>query len=104
MRAWLSHQGVEVEERDFFRDPFTEGELKALLGTRPATDLLAWRSPALKALNVEPGSLGREELLRLMLREPRLLRRPLVQVGETLIPGADIKAVEEALAETTGTG
>jgi len=32
-----------------------------------------------------------------MLEEPRLIRRPMVRIGEELIIGGDLKALEAAL-------
>lgn len=34
-----------------------------------------------------------------MAREPRLIRRPLVTIGERVIPGADPKSLAAALGE-----
>ena len=71
--------------------------MRELLEGRPAAELFSWRSESFRALGLAPEGLDDEELLRLMLREPRLIRRPLVQVGGRLIAGADWKALEEAL-------
>lgn len=38
-------------------------------------------------------------MVSLMLQEPRLVRRPLVHMDGKLLVGANIKAVEAALAE-----
>ncbi|MDO8751092.1 MAG: ArsC/Spx/MgsR family protein [Dehalococcoidia bacterium] len=119
MRAWLHERDVTLEERDFFRDPFTEAELRALLASvlhepvllpahpelvegherdnGPATLLFSWKSPSFKSLGLSPDSLDAEALIRLMLREPRLIRRPIVHIGDRLIIGADWLALEAAL-------
>ena len=95
MRASLSQAGVELEERDFFQDRFSEEELRRLLGDRPPSDFFSWKSPSFRALGRPPESFTDEELLQLMLQEPRLIRRPLIQVGDRVIVGTDKKAVEE---------
>ena len=97
MRAWLHERNVALEERDFFQRPFTEAELRALIGTRPASDLFSWKSPSFKALGLSPDALDSETLIRLMLREPRLIRTPLVRIGDTPIIGADWPTKEAAL-------
>ena len=88
---------MELTERDFFRRPFSEQELRELLGEQSPAEAFAWRSPSFKALGLAPDGLSDDDLLRLMIQEPRLIRRPLVQVGKRLIIGADLKALDKAL-------
>ncbi len=61
------------------------------------SDIFSWRSPSFKALGLEAYSLSDHQLVRLMLQEPRLIRRPTVQIGDELIVGADAKKLERAL-------
>ena len=96
MRASLLQRGVELEERDFFQRPLSEGELQELLGDRPPSELFAWRSPSFKALGLEAETVTDQELVRLMAQEPRLIRRPLTRVGGRLIIGANWKELDEA--------
>lgn len=100
MGAWLSQKGVRVEERDFFRDPFTEEEFRALLAGRPVAEFFAWRSPSFRRLGLDREALDDETLISLMVQEPRLIRRPLVQAGDRLVAGADMEALEGLLAES----
>ena len=96
MKASLSQDGVELNERDFFKDGFTEAELRDLLGDTPPADVFSWRSPSARKLALDRDSVSAEELIRLMLDEPRLIRRPLIQVEGRLIVGTDKKAMAEA--------
>ena len=89
---------METEERDFFQDKFTEDEFQELLGGRRAADVFSWHSPSFKALGRPAESLSEEELVQLMLQEPRLIRRPLVVVNGQLVIGGSQKALEAALA------
>lgn len=89
---------METEERDFFQDKFTEGELQELLGGRRVAEVFSWNSPSFKALGRPAESLSEEELVQLMLQEPRLIRRPLVVVNGQLVIGSSQKALEAALA------
>ncbi len=90
-------RGVELDERDYFANPFSEDELRAIIGGREPSEVFAWRSPSFKNLNRDPDSLSGDDLVRLMLDEPRLIRRPLTQVGDRLAVGGNFKAIEEAL-------
>ena len=89
-----------MEERDFFKDSFSEQEIRGLAEGVGISQLFARRSPSLKQMGLADRELSEAEMLDLMLREPRLVRRPLVRLGERLLVGVNLKAVEAALAET----
>ena len=56
-------------------------------------EIFAWRSPAARLLLSRRGQIPDDELLELMLGEPRLLRRPLlVRCGRIYI-GLDVLKV-----------
>ena len=59
-----------MEERDYFKEPFTEDELKELAGDTPLSQMFARRSPALKNMGLADKELSDEEMLALMLKEP----------------------------------
>ena len=95
----LSQRGVEFEERDFFKEPFSEGELRGLVKDKALSEVFSWRSPSFKAMCLEQETLSPDDLIRLMTQEPRLIRRPLTKVGGRLIIGGNWKAIEQALEE-----
>ena len=90
---------MELEERDFFKDTFTEMEIRGLAEDVGITQLFAKRSPSLKQMGLAGQDLSDAEMLELMLKEPRLVRRPLVRLGGQLLVGANLKVVEAALAQ-----
>lgn len=96
MKASLSQDGVELNERDFFKNNFTEDELRDLLGNTSPADVFSWRSPSARKLGLDRDTVTNDELIRLMLEEPRLIRRPLIQVEGRLVVGTDKKAMAEA--------
>ena len=87
---------MELSERDFFAEPLSEEELRDLIGERPIAEIFSWNSPSFKKLGVSREDLDDEELIRLMLGEPRLIRRPLVKVGAKVVVGTDKHAMEQA--------
>ncbi len=95
MRGALTESGVELKERDFFKDAFTEAEFRELLGDTPAAEIFSWRSPSVKKMGLDKDSLGEDDLIRLMLEEPRLVRRPLIRKGARLVVGTDKRAMAE---------
>ncbi len=90
---------MELEERDFFKDTFSEKEIRELAEGSGIAQLFARRSPSLKQMGLSGRDLSDAEMLELMLKEPRLVRRPLVRLSVQLLVGANLKAVEAALAQ-----
>ena len=96
----LLQNGVTLEERDFFKEPFNEQEIRDLAQEVGISQMFARRSPSLKSMGVADQEISEGKMLELMLQEPLLVRRPLVNLGGKLLVGANLKAVEAALAET----
>ena len=94
----LLQNGVGIQERDFFKEPFTEREIRELAESASISQIFARRSPSLKKMGLADQDLSDGEMLELMLKEPRLVRRPLVRLSGQLLVGANLKAVEAALA------
>lgn len=88
---------MEIDERDFFKVPFTREEIEALLQGQPAAAMFSFRSPAFKALGLDREKLTDDDLIKLMLQEPRLIRRPVVKTGGKVYFGADSKMLAEIL-------
>ena len=97
MKASLSQAGIALEERDFFKDNFTENELRQLLGDTPPADIFSWRSPSARKLALDKATASPDELLRLMASEPRLIRRPIIRAPDgKLIIGTDKRSMAQA--------
>lgn len=86
---------MELNERDFFKDGFSEAELRDLLGDTNPADVFSWRSPSARKLGLDRDTVTDDELISLMVGEPRLIRRPLIQVKGRLVVGTDKKAMAE---------
>ncbi|MEB3222393.1 MAG: ArsC/Spx/MgsR family protein [Candidatus Sericytochromatia bacterium] len=96
-REVLRGHGVAFTERDVFRHPLDADELLALAALRTLRALFSDRSPSARALGLDPDALPASELIGVMLQEPRLIRRPLVRIGDRLVIGCDAAAIAEAL-------
>ena len=88
--------GVELEERDFFSDRFTEPELRQLLGNREPSEFFSWSSPSFRKMHLKREHLTGAQLIEMMFDEPRLIRRPLIRVGDDLIVVTDKTAMSQA--------
>ena len=56
-----------------------------------------FRSPSFKKIGVDRNLLSDNDLIKLMLNEPRLIRRPLVRIDEEVFFSADSKVLAELL-------
>ena len=96
-RQYLLQKGVHHTERDIFKHTLTEAELRKLAGDRPLKELFSYRSPSVKALGLADRQLSDDEMMQYMLQEPRLIRRPLVQVENLLEVGFSPEHLELVL-------
>ena len=96
-RQFLLQKGVSHTERDIFKHPLTEAELRKLTRTRSIKELWSHRSPSVKALGLADKALSEDEMMQYMLQEPRLIRRPLVQVEDMVEVGFSVEHLELVL-------
>jgi arsenate reductase-like glutaredoxin family protein len=89
---------VEINERDFFKKPFNQAEIRDLLKGKSASEMFNFRSPSFKQLGLSREKLSDSELIELMLKEPRLVRRPIVRIGDKVYFSADKSVLESLLA------
>jgi arsenate reductase len=89
---------VELEERDYAKNPLNRDELEQLFQGRDPRDYLNPKSPAFKAMQLKDKSLTANQAITLMVQEPNLIKRPLILAGRTIIAGFDRDAMRKALA------
>ncbi|EKU93309.1 Regulatory protein spx [Alloiococcus otitis] len=79
-KAWLEEQGLDYKEKNIYHEPLTRDEIKEILMlTEEGTDeIISYRSQAYKNLEVEIEDLSMNELLDLFIKEPSLIRRPII--------------------------
>ena len=80
----LLQKGLEVKDRDFFKDTLSETEVRELAAMAGTENIFARRSPSLKKLGLADKELSDDEMVNLMLQEPKLMRRPLIIDGRNL--------------------
>ncbi|MDY6893029.1 MAG: ArsC/Spx/MgsR family protein [Chloroflexota bacterium] len=69
-----------------------------LLQEKPASEMFNPRSPSVKSMGLDPSKLSNDEFIDLMVQEPRLVRRPVVRIGDQVYFGADSKVLEKLLS------
>ena len=94
-------EGLEVTDRDFFKDTLDEVEIRKLGSLAGIEKIFARRSPSLKNMGLADKELSDDEMVNLMLQEPKLVRRPLLKVGDRLIVGGGSASIEAAILEAS---
>lgn len=78
----LRAQGVELEVYDLLSQPWTRESLRPFFGSLPVADWFNLSAPAIKSGEIDILRCTEEQALALMLAEPLLIRRPLLELGE----------------------
>jgi nitrogenase-associated protein len=95
-RAALIAAGHTLEQRNLLTAHWTVESLLAFLAPLPVADWFNRAAPRVKSGEVQPDTLDREAALALLLSEPLLIRRPLMQRSDngTRHVGFDTAAVD----------
>ena len=78
-KALLAEAGHEVIARNLLTEPWTSERLLAFFGTRPVADWFNRAAPRIKTGEIVPETLDADTALWLMLQDPLLIRRPLIE-------------------------
>ncbi len=92
-RGLLAAAGHTVLPRNLFTQPWTIERLKQFFSALPVERWFNTGAPRIKAGEIEPRRLGPDAALCLMVADPLLIRRPLMQVGHRCMAGFDPVAV-----------
>ena len=76
--ADLEGRGIEIVKHDLAKEPPAREILEKLIDESHLEDFINTRSPAYKERNLGARKLSKAEVIKLMLEEPNLIRRPLV--------------------------
>ena len=85
----MERMEMDIESRDFFKDPFTETELKKIIkmtGKKPK-ELLRKRDKTYKEMNLDQNKKTDSEIIKLMVKYPGLILRPIIILKNKAIVG-----------------
>jgi len=91
----LQRHGVELEFRDLGKERLTKAELDQLIGKRDYKKFLNPRNEVYRVRKMKDKPPSRAEAIKLMAREPNLIRRPVVIRGGQMVLGYDEGALEK---------
>ena len=89
--------GAELESRDLDKQPLSENELHALIGDRDYKLFLNPRNELYRERDMARKTPSREEAIRMMSKNPNLIKRPVVVRGDQLVIGLDVTAYMKLL-------
>ena len=81
--------GAELESRDLDKQRLTEAELEELIGDRDYKEFLNTRNELYRSRKMKDHPPSRAEAIKLMAKEPNLIRRPVVMRGAQMVLGFD---------------
>jgi len=84
-------------ERDIFKEPLSRAEIEGLVQGSAASEMFNFRSPAFRKRGLDRDKLTEDDLIKLMLEEPRLIKRPVVRIGDHVYFGASEARLREIL-------
>lgn len=88
-KALLVESGHEVEARSLLATPWTADELRRYFGSLPVRDWFNRSARRVKSGEIDPDAMQPEAALALISDDPRLIRRPLIKVGDRREVGFD---------------
>ena len=88
---------AELESRDLDKQRLTEAELDELIGNRDYKEFLNARNELYRTREMKEHPPSRTEAIRLMAKEPNLIRRPVVIRGSQIVLGFDEEAYRKLM-------
>ena len=85
----MQKRRVAFEEREYGKNPLSEKELREIIEDEPIERFLNTRTPLYREKNMKQNPPTKEQAINLMLKDPNLLKRPLVIKGKKKITGVN---------------
>ena len=89
--------GVEFESRDLDKERLSETELEELIGDRDYKGFLNTRNELYRTRKMKEHPPSRAEAIKLMAKEPNLIRRPIALQGSQMVLGFDEAAYRKII-------
>lgn len=93
-KTLLQAAGHQLETHNLLKESWTKDNLRLFFGDRPVVEWFNKAAPRVKSGEVVPEQIGAETALTMMLSDPLLIRRPLIQVGDRREVGFDVETVD----------
>lgn len=84
-----------MEERDLAKQPLSAAELNAVIGERDYREFLNPKNELYRTMNMKTNPPSRARAIEMMMKEPNLIRRPILVRGKEIVLGFDEKRYSE---------
>jgi len=93
----LQSKKAVFDEREYGKQPLSENELRGIIGDDPIEPFLNTRTPLYREKSMKQKPPSKEEAIKLMLRDPNLLKRPVIIKGKKKLTGFNEAEVKQLL-------
>ena len=93
----MQSKKAAFDEREYGKQPLSENELRGIIGDDPIEPFLNTRTPLYREKNMKQKPPSKEEAIKLMLRDPNLLKRPVIIKGKKKLTGFNEAEVKHLL-------
>jgi len=93
----LMKNGISFETKSFLDTVWDYSSLNSFFENLKKEEMINQFAPQIKNELLDIDSLSKEELVELMCENPILIKRPLLEIGNTKICGFDIEKVNQLL-------
>jgi arsenate reductase len=97
-KAFLEKLGGELELRNLDTERLSEAELDKLIGNRDHRAFLNTRNELYRTRKMKDNPPGRADAIKLMAKNPNLIRRPIVIRGAEIVLGHDEGAFRDLVS------
>ncbi|NJM71985.1 MAG: nitrogenase-associated protein [Scytonema sp. RU_4_4] len=93
-KTLLTAAGHEVVAYNLLTEPWTAERLRSFFGDRPVVEWFNRSAPRVQSGEIIPEQIDGETALMLMLQDPLLIRRPLIEVGDRREVGFEVEKID----------
>jgi len=93
-RAYMERHGFHLTVHDLTEDRLSASALEKLIGRRDHTEFLNTRNELYRRDNMKDEPPTRKAAIRLMAKEPNLIRRPVITSGGRVVLGFDREGIK----------
>jgi nitrogenase-associated protein len=93
-KAWLAASGHAVLVQNLLAEKWSATRLRPFFGALPVAQWFNPNAPRIKSGEVNPAAMNAYSALEMMIAEPLLIRRPLMESDGEYRAGFDAKAVD----------
>ena len=97
-KAFLEKLGAELELRNLDTERLSESELNKLIGRQDHRKFLNTRNELYRTRKMKDEPPSRAEAIKLMAKNPNLIRRPVVIRGDEIVLGLDEEAFRKMVS------